>query len=265
MIANTPNQTEKEKTDQYRTKKAHEAIIYDTYQEVMPYEGEIPQAYKDAIRAFGLDEQDIHFYTAVRMNRFVEKVGNNIILLRPNFFLYLTEQEQVAYIGIQLARIKAGDKKELGGKHDPRKQSLKQFRKISAIATVLLFMAIYRKELKADLSNFWDYMRFYGLPLIKDILLSPAGMLVGGFLTYNAIAKILAKREDLKDFLKYEFDSIDTLGVDGLVDARERQVVWGKRNSSWISYQWHKLLAKLYLEMMPEVELERIKEHVAQK
>jgi hypothetical protein len=45
--------------------------------------------------------------------------------------------------------------------------------------------------------------------------------------------------------------------------ARERQVGWGKRNSSWLGYQWHKLMGQLYLEMMPEVELERIKEHIA--
>lgn len=259
------DQNQSDQTEKYRTMKAHEAIIYDTYQEAIPFEGEIPQAWQDAIIKFGLDLNDIHFYTAVRMNRFVEKVGNNIILLRPNFFLYLTEQEQAAYIGIQLARIKDGDNKELGGKHDPKKQFTKRFQKVSAFLTVLLFVAIYRKELKTDLSNLWDYIRFTGLPLAKDILLSPAGMLASAFLAYNGLAKVFAKQEELKDFLKYEFDCVDTLGAEGLVAARERQVGWGKRNASWISYQWHKLLAQFYLEMMPEVELERIQEHVAKK
>jgi len=240
-------------TEQYRAQKAHEAIIYDTYDEVMFLE-DIPQAYKDAILEFALDPNDIHFYTAVRMHRFVKKVGNNIVLLWPNFFLYLTEQEQVSEIGVQLARIKAGDNRELDGKHNPSKKRLQNFRKITVAITALLLAGIYRNELIAVGHAAWPY--------VKEGICSKAAKLIAACIGTNTVAKSLYAQEKLKKFSQYEFDSVDTLGAEGLIGVRERQVVWGKLNSSWPAYQWYKLLGRLYLTMMPEVELERINEHL---
>ena len=100
-------------TEQYRNKKANEAIIHDAYYEAEEYKEEIPVAWKEALEAFGFKHGDINFYTTVRINKFVERVGNSLVILCPNFFLYLTPEEQKAYIGLQLASFKQGIKNDV--------------------------------------------------------------------------------------------------------------------------------------------------------
>lgn len=245
-----------DKTQAYKNTKAQEAIIHDTYDEAMKLE-DVPQSYIDLVKKFDLDPQEISFYTAVRMNRFVEKVGNNIMLLHPNFFLYLSEQEQVAYIAIQLARIKAGDNPELAGKHDPARRTLKRVRDCSAVAIGLFFAGMYHQEIMQAIHEYW--------PAVSEVIFSKTGAVIGGILLLNMLLRAQYERNKLKTFLQRELESIDVIGADGLIAAREKQIHWGKNNSSWLQYQWHKLKGNLFLEMSPEVELERIKDHVASK
>lgn len=245
-----------DKTQEYKNKKAHEAIIHDTYDEAMKLE-DVPQSYINLVKQFDLDPQEVTFYTAVRMNRFVEKVGNNIMLLHPNFFLYLTEQEQLAYIGIQLARIKAGDNPELGGKHDPAKRMVKRARDCSFAAIGLFIAGMYYKEILAAGQEWW--------PSIKKAALSKPGMVIGALLILNGLVKGHYQQNRIKRYLQHELDSIDVMGADGLISAREKQINWGKNNASWLQYQWHKLKGALFLDLSPEVDLERIKNHVARK
>jgi hypothetical protein len=81
------------------------------------------------------------------MDRFVEKVGPNIILLRPNFFLYLNEQEQAAAIAVQLQRIKDNHNPELSQHH--RDIFLKNFKIVSGIVAAAAFYACYYKDCNA--------------------------------------------------------------------------------------------------------------------
>ncbi len=244
-------------TEKYRTMRAHEVILHDEYDEVMPLEGELPQAYKDAIKKSGLDEKDIHFYTAISkpwrpINVFVQKVGNNIVILRPNFFIYLTEKEQAAYIAIRLAEIANNYNPEL---KFPKNKKLSTLKKVSMGLAGLALVAAYRNQL-LELAQ-------RALPIVKDVVFSKAGAIVGSCAAINGIAYGLHERNKIQTYLKHELESIDNIGAEGLISAREKQVGWGKRNASWVSYQWHKLLARLDLEMMPEVDLEHIKEHLA--
>lgn len=243
-----------DKTYAYKNTKAHEAIIHDTYDEAMKLE-DVPHAYIDLVKKFDLDPQEISFYTAVRMNRFVEKVGNNIILLHPNFFLYLTEQEQLAYIAIQLARIKAGDNPELGGKHDPAKRTIKHVKDCSVAAIGLFLAGMYHQEIMQAVQEYW--------PAVKEVIFSKTGAVIGGIIILNALLRTQYERGKLKTFLQHQLESIDVIGADGLISAREKQVNWDKNNASWIQYQWHKLKGALFLDLNPEVDLERIKEHIA--
>lgn len=243
-------------TQKYRNTKAHEAIIHDTYQEAMKLE-DVPQAYIDLVKKFDLDPQEICFYTAVRMNRFVEKVGNNIMLLHPNFFLYLTEQEQLAYIAIQLARIKAGDNPELGGKHDPAKRTLKRVKDCSVAAIGLFFAGMYHQEIAQAIHEYW--------PAVKEVIFSKTGAVISGIILLNMLLRAQYEHTQLKTFLQRELESTDVIGAEGLITIREKQSHWGKNKASWLEYQWGKLMGNLYLDMNPEVELERIKAHVARK
>lgn len=245
-----------DKTQEYKNKKAHEAIIHDTYDEAMKLE-DVPSSYINLIKQFDLKPEDINFYTAVRMNRFVEKVGNNIMLLHPNFFLYLTEQEQLAYIAIQLARIKAGDNPELGGKHDPAKRTLKRVKDCSVVAIGLFLAGMYHKEIMHAVQEYW--------PAVKEVIFSKTGAVIGGIVLLNMLLRAQYERAKLKTFLQRELESTDVVGAEGLITIREKQVHWGKNKASWLEYQWGKLMGNLYLDMNPEVELERIKNHVAHR
>jgi hypothetical protein len=51
-IAETP-ENQADETQKYLDMKAYEAIIHDAYYEAKPYEGEIPQSWKDAVAKFG--------------------------------------------------------------------------------------------------------------------------------------------------------------------------------------------------------------------
>ena len=250
-------QQQEDPTQKYRATKAHEAVIYDKFKEAQPYTQELPEHFKKTIADFGFKEDEIKFYTAVRMNRFVKKAGNNIVILRPNFFLYLTPEEQSVEIACRLAQIKAGDNYEVGGKNNPEKALLADLKKYSIGATALGLALLYRKDLSAQAQLYW--------PTIQKILLSKGAALVAGCLTLNGLAKMLYKQNKNRNYLQYEKDVIDHCGPQGLLAVREKQVGWGKRNASWLAYQWGMLKGKLFLTMMPEVELERLQEHIQSK
>lgn len=255
LCAQDAQEVQEDKTQQYKDKKAHEAIIHDTYDEAMKLEN-VPQAYTDLVKQFGLDPDEIIFYTAVRMNRFVEKVGNFIVLLHPNFFLYLTEQEQLAYIAIQLAHIKAGDNTELGGKHDPEKRTVKGVQDCSLAMLAAFIAGMHYQDISGAAQEWW--------PTIQKFVYSKTGAVIIGLLVLNALLKGRYTQHTLKRFLQRELESVDVMGAQGLISAREKQVHWGKRNASWLEYQWSKLKGLLFLDMNPEVELGRIKDYVAQ-
>ncbi len=258
-VALEPAQAQEKKvdnTDQYRRKKAWEAIIYDTYEEAMPYDKKLPEAYKKVIEQFGFTEKDVNFYTAVRMDWFVDKVGNNIMLLRPNFFLYLTEEEQASHIAIQLERIRAGDNSELDGKENPNKQCAKKFTKAVNIATAVALVGLYHKEIMKGLNDAW--------PHVKHHLFSKVGMLIAGCAAANFLAWKAYDIAEQKHYEQHEFVTLDTIGADDWIAVKEKQVEWGKQNSGWL-YPWYKLLGKLYLGYNAAVKLERYKEHVKAK
>jgi hypothetical protein len=90
-------------------------------------------------------------------------------------------------------------------------------------------------------------------------------MIIGALLILNGLVKGHYQQNKIKRYLQHELDSIDVMGADGLISAREKQVNWGKNNASWLQYQWGKFKGNLFLDMNPEVELGRIMEHVARK
>lgn len=256
IIADDQDQKPVDATEKYRTMKAHEVILHDEYDEVMPLEGELPQAYKDAIQKYGLDEKEIHFYTAIskpwrRINVFVQKVGKNIVILRPNFFIYLTQKEQASYIAIRLAEIADNYYPELEW---PQDKKLNMLKNVSIGISGLALLALYRNQLLEHAQRAW--------PLVKDVIFSKAAAIIGGCAAINGIAYGMNERNRIQTYLKHELDSVDKIGAEGLISAREKQVGWGKRNVSWLNYQWNKLLAHLDLGMMPEVDLARIKAHL---
>ena len=246
-------------TVQYRTKKADLAIIHDKYQEAEAYTDEWPDAWKEAITQFGFKFNDINFYTAVRTNRFVEKVGNNIVLLRPNFFLYLTDTEQATYIGLELARLKAGDPDILEGSHTTQKKNSVWYslnKKIIGAAGLALG-CLHFGTIKTLLPNM--------IATSKNLLFSKSGAVVSiALLTHLALAAA-KQRKQIQKVYKHEYAVIDNLGAEGLLTIREKQTQWGYNNCSWLTNQWYKLLGKLSLKYNPESSLERLKKYVESK
>lgn len=257
IIAEVPeNMLQKPTPDTYYTTKAYEAIIHDTYQEAMPYNKELPKEYKDALEKFGFADGEIAFYTAVRMNRFVEKVGNNIVLLHPNFFLYLTPEEQSAHIGVQLARIKAGDLSETRA-NNPEQKNLEKLYTF-AKAAIAGSLAFHYRDALIEAAQF-------GLEHSKELLFSKTGAFITACALVPAYAHIAHTRKKYAALTEYELSVVDTMGPDELTKIRQRQVVWGKNNESWLRYQWYMFLGRLDLLDMPEVQLEKYKEHEAKK
>lgn len=251
-------------TQEYRDKKAYEAIIHDAYYEAQRINYELPAPWKDALDKFGFKEDEIHFYTAVRMNRFTERVGNNIIILYPNFFLYLTDAEQAAYIGLQLATLQAGDEFDVGGSHEtfyaptPRyKWPLSSFEKMTAAVAAVGLLALYHCQIAEKVQVLW--------PSVKNTLFSKGGALVGGCLAANTINSIVKNRERIQKLTAAQYVVIDTLGPEGLLSIREKQAHWGRRKNSWLVNKCFYLLGKLSLVYNPETDLELIKEYIAQK
>lgn len=244
--------------DSFRTLKAYEAMVYDTYQEAMPLE-KLPDAYKKVLTQMGLTEDDVLFYTAVRMDRFVEKIGNCVVILRPNFFLYLTEEEQAIHIAVQLSRIKEKDMTEIP-RHNENLKKLSFVKKASLGAAALILAGLYRHELMDGARYSIDRIEEYG-PLLN----SPAGIVIGAYAIINGLAYAWYRRANIENQTKHELATIDALGSEPLIKIRERQVVWGKNNVSWLKYQSYKLLAKLGLYEMPEVQLDIYREHLAMK
>jgi len=103
-------------TAMYAQQKSWVAIVHDSYGEVMPFEGELPEEYKNALTVFGLAEDAVQFHTATRMKRFVNGEGNQLVLLRPNFFNLMSRAEQVAEIAPHLERIRRKDPTDIGCK-----------------------------------------------------------------------------------------------------------------------------------------------------
>lgn len=247
-------------TEKYRNKKAHEAIIHDAYYEAQKYTDEIPASWKEALEAFGYKDGDIEFYTAVRTNKFVERVGNKLVILRPNFFLYCTPEEQKVYIGLQLASLQQDVEMDLGGSHETfcnTKKAELSFRQKTWGLTALGLIALYHKQLRAKTREF--------APIVKNVLFTQGAALVAGCWLLNK-AKVLAKKHgEIKKFNEAQQIVVDKLGAEGLLSMREKQVNWGKNNAWWFQRKWNYVLGKLSLTYSPEANLELINEYIAQK
>ena len=260
----------KQTFETYRNTKAFEAIVYDNYQETQPME-HVPEAYTNAVKKMGLSPAEVKFYTAIRMDRFVEKVGNCIVILRPNFFLYLTEEEQVAHIAVQLARIKDGDLSELPhfqkstykSEYDKPAALVKKIDMASKIAIAGALGCCYRTELYNAAMASLPYVE-KGLGYARDLICSKTGAFIGACTLANIIARMRYTQNKVKELTKYELATIDAIGADGLIKTRERQVNWGKINCPW-TYQWYVLMGKLGLEDCPEVQLESYRKHLEEK
>lgn len=253
-----PSEQPTDPTQKYRDVKAHEAIIHDAYYEAQKCTGELPAAWKEALNAFGFKEGDINFYTALRTNKFVERAGNNLIILRPNFSLYLTPEEQKAYIGLQLASLKQGVEFDVGGSHGTfYKPRITGFHKATVALTALGLVALYRNQI-IEKSMQWG-------PSLKNILFSKGGALVAGCFAVNEANRLLGMRDELKKLSEAQFEVIDKLGAEGLLSIRKKQVHWGYKNSSWLVNKWYYLLGKLSLAYAPEADLELINEHIEKK
>lgn len=254
------SETPTDPTAKYRNKKSYEAIIHDSYYEAERYKGEIPTAWKEALDAFGIKEEDINFWTAVRTDKFVERVGNNLIILRPNFFQYCTREEQKVYIGLQLASLQQDVEMDFEGSHEvfcnTTKRSL-TFQQVTVGLTALALTALYGKQAVQKSSEY--------APLVKNALFSKAAALIGGCYLLNKANDLAKKRDKIKKFNDAQLIVVDKLGADGLLSIREKQVNWGKNNGWWIERKFHYLLGKLSLAYNPEANLELIKDYVAQK
>ena len=161
-------------TEKYRNKKAHEAIIHDAYYEAEKIT-DVPAAWREAEKAFGYKEGDIEYYRAVRTNKFVERVGNKLIILWPNFQMYATPEEQKVYIGLQLASLQQDVEMDLGGSHETfcnSKIASISFRKKTIAATAVGLLALYHKQI-VEQSRKWA-------PTVKNVMFSPGMALVAG-------------------------------------------------------------------------------------
>lgn len=253
VYANTPEE-KSDLTDKYRKKKAHEAIIHDAYYEAQKYDKELPEAWKNAVEKFGFKEADIKFWRAVRMNKFTEHVGDNIVFLWPNFLLYNTDKEQEAYVGLKLAALQAGEEFEVGGSHEtfynPKASSFQAW-SLGVLGVGLA--GLYHKQIAA----WW--------PSVSKALFSKGFALIASVFAVNGARKLLEEREDIHKRREFQFAVIDKLGAEGLLSIREKQVEWGKTKASWIVRKVHYLLGKLSLVYNNEADLELIKEYIAKK
>lgn len=254
------SETPEDPTEKYRNEKAYEAIIHDSYYEAEEYKEEIPQAWKEALEAFGYKEGDIKFYTAVRTNKFVERVGNILVILRPNFFLYCTPEEQKVYIGLQLASLQQDIEMDLGGSHETFCNTTRaelSFRQKTWGLTALGMIALYHKQLMAKTREY--------APTVKNILFSQGAALVAGCWLLNKAKELSKKHDEMKKFNEAQLMVVDKLGAEGLLSIREKQVNWGKQLAWWWQYQWYYILGKLELAYNPEASLELIQNYIAKK
>lgn len=262
IIASEPNDhaQKQDPTAKYRNKKAHEAIIHDAYYEAQKFSDEIPVSWKEALEAFGYKEGDIEFYTAVRTNKFVERVGNKLVLLRPNFFLYCTPEEQKVYIATQLASLQQDVEMDLGGSHETfcnTKKAELSFRQKAMGVTGLGLLALYHKQ-------FLNQAHQYG-PTVKNLLFSQAAALIAGCWLVIKGNEIIKEHHKIHKSNEAELIVVDKLGAEGLLSIREKQVNWSKNNAWWWQHKWYYLLGKLELAYNPEANLERIKDYVTKK
>lgn len=258
MMALQATEQPTDPTQKYRDMKAHEAIIHDAYYEAQKYTDELPAAWKEALHAFGFKETDITFYTAVRTNKFVERAGNNLIILRPNFFLYLTPDEQKAYIGLQLASLRQGVEFDVGGSHGTfYKPKITGFHKTTFGLTALGLLALYRNQIIEKWEQWGESF--------KNILFSKGTALIAGCFAVNWAKKLLNGQDELKKFNEAQFEVIDRLGADGLLSIRKKQVHWGYNNCYWLVNKWNYLLGKFSLIYNAEANLELINEYVEKK
>lgn len=241
----------KQTFETFKNTKAFQAIIHDTYKEAMPME-QVPEAYINAVKKMGLSPDEVKFYTAVRMDRFVEKVGNYVMLLRPNFFLYLTEEEQVANIAIQLSRIKAGDVSEIST-YNQDTQNLRTLNKAS-LAACAGATAFYSRD--AIMS---------ALPYVRNFATSKAGLFVGAVGLANLLAYVLYKQKETQSLTQHELNVLDVMGPEELIKIRERQTHWGKQRASWTYPIYKFIYGDLGIGEMPETQLEKYHKHLAEK
>jgi hypothetical protein len=229
------------------TIKATEAIIYDTYSEAMPLL-ELPPEYKKLLSLYGFGPNDVQFYTAVRMNHFAESVRNSIVLLRPNFFIYLSEQEQLAVIATQLENIRSSGSSE-SELYNAATQKFQEVTAAVTTATALALLVAYGGTLFRLIKS--------AAPVARDIVTSTPGLIIGMALAILLTNKAIYTSAAYERKLQNELAVLSKIGPGGLISLREKQVIWGKNNFSWLTYQWYKLLGKLYLAESAEAQLER--------
>lgn len=253
-------ETKEDPTEKYRNKKAHEAIIHDSYYEAQKYTDEIPISWKEALEAFGYKDGDIEFYTAVRTNKFVERVGNKLVILRPNFFLYCTPEEQKVYIGLQLASLQQDVEMDLGGSHETfcnTKRAEISFRQKTIGLTALGLLALYHKPIIEKMREL--------APALETYVFSKGAALIAGCWLLNKGNELIKEHDKIHKFNEAQLTVVDKLGADGLLSIRQKQVSWSKNNNWWWKNRWYYLLGKLELVYNPEANLELIQNYIAQK
>ena len=245
-------------TQQYRNKKAYEAIIHDAYYEAKSYDQELPSLWKEALEKFGFKEDEINFYTATRFNDFVERVGNSIVLLYPNFFLYLTEQEQAAYIAFELASLKRGQEHHCNGSHETFSSDKKSSfpKKTAGIAAAGLAALHYSKIIAITRAL---------IPALKNTLTSVEAAWLGACFSVYGAKRMSQRYDEEQEITAAEYDVIDAIGADGLLSIREKQAHWDHLNRPWLVNKWHYLIGALYLDNNAENSVERIREYAANK
>lgn len=256
----TPAKAPADPTEEYRNKKAYEVIIHDSFYEAEKYKGEIPTAWKEALNAFGYKEDDIEFYTAVRTDNFVERVGNKLVILRPNFFLYCTPEEQKVYVGLRLASLRQGVEYDYGGSHETfcnTKKASISFRQKTMAATALGLMALYHKQFMAKTRQL--------MPTVKNVLFSHGAALVAGCWLLNKAKELVKKHDEIKQFNEAQLMVVDKLGAEGLISIREKQVNWSNDMAWWWQRKWYYALGKLALGYDSEASLELIQNYIAKK
>lgn len=248
----------------YLKEKAWEARIYDDYREAMPFKEPLPLFIQKLLEKFELSEKDVRFYTATKMDHFVEKMGNNVIMLRPNFFLYLNEEQQATEIVNQLARIKAGDKTEIAA-YDLPKKYLNNFKIGTSVLGVLGCAGICYKDVIAIYKEHLPALK-KGLTKVQEGPLLKAAALIGGYFAANKIADVLYSRAKNKKAEEYEFAALDIIqGKKEWREVKEKQKAWQKKNLSWIGYRWNKLKAAFHLSFDAETAMNRYEAHLAYK
>ncbi len=256
IIESEPPVRQEDPTEKYRNYKADESLIHDTYYEAQRYDKELPAHFKDTLEKFGFKEGDINFYTAVRTDQFVERIGNNLIILRPNFFFYLTPAEQSAYLGLKLVTLNQGERFDMWGSHQKlyKPESSKFYNDTTFITLLALGICLGIRN-----GNNIIEKAYAMWPYIKNATFSKEGAIVAAGAGICVAKRISELHEDFKRRFAIEKEVINRLGPEGLLSIREKQAHWGNNKSSWIGNKWNRVLSKLNLVYDAQTSLEKFK------